>query len=376
MSLCLSLSRRPRSHSPPPPPALRSVGHPFPALETFCDSFDLPSMSDMEHAHTPYVVVLAQAAAAWKAAHGGTLPTAYDDKQAFKATVAAMARELRESELNLEEACNEAFRVYAPPQIGDALQALLDAPETATPSADATHFRVLLGALRGFIEDPSEGGGRPPLSGRIPDMHSDTAKFVALQELYQTQAAEHQAAIARRAGAILQALGRPADEIPDGVVSTFCKNVLNVNFVRTRSYAEERAAPLLDDSAVYEMADESLYPQTPLLWYLGLRGADAFYAAHGRYPGADDATLAADAAEVWALVSALMEQRGFSCEHVSEKHAAEIARYNACEPHAVAAIVGGVASQEAVKIITHQYTPMQNTCVYNGIAATMGVHEF
>ena len=42
----------------------------------------------------------------------------------------------------------------------------------------------------------------------------------------------------------------------------------------------------------------------------------------------------------------------------------------------IAAVVGGVASQEAVKLITGQYVPFDDTYVYNGIASTAGVYRF
>jgi amyloid beta precursor protein binding protein 1 len=35
----------------------------------------------------------------------------------------------------------------------------------------------------------------------------------------------------------------------------------------------------------------------------------------------------------------------------------------------VAAILGGVGSQEAVKVLTQQYVPVDHTFVYNGIAS-------
>jgi amyloid beta precursor protein binding protein 1 len=43
--------------------------------------------------------------------------------------------------------------------------------------------------------------------------------------------------------------------------------------------------------------------------------------------------------------------------------------------HNIAAFMGGVAAQEAVKIITHQFTPLNNTFVYNGIACIGGSYE-
>jgi amyloid beta precursor protein binding protein 1 len=40
------------------------------------------------------------------------------------------------------------------------------------------------------------------------------------------------------------------------------------------------------------------------------------------------------------------------------------------ELHNVAAFMGGAAAQEAVKVITHQWVPANNTFVYNGVAGT------
>ena len=37
------------------------------------------------------------------------------------------------------------------------------------------------------------------------------------------------------------------------------------------------------------------------------------------------------------------------------------------EVHNIAAVMGGLASQEAVKLITHQYVPLNNTWIFNGV---------
>ena len=60
---------------------------------------------------------------------------------------------------------------------------------------------------------------------------------------------------------------------------------------------------------------------------------------------------------------------------VSRDHAVEVTRYGAAELHNIAAIVGGVASQEAVKLITHQYVPINHTWLYNGISSLAAVLE-
>jgi amyloid beta precursor protein binding protein 1 len=45
-------------------------------------------------------------------------------------------------------------------------------------------------------------------------------------------------------------------------------------------------------------------------------------------------------------------------------------RFGAGELHVIAAIVGGMAAQESIKIITKQFTPVSGTLVYNGIMGT------
>jgi hypothetical protein len=61
---------------------------------------------------------------------------------------------------------------------------------------------------------------------------------------------------------------------------------------------------------------------------------------------------------------------------LTRKHAEEIVRYGGCELHTISAVVGGVAAQEAVKVLTHQYVPLNNTYVYNGICCVGACYEF
>jgi amyloid beta precursor protein binding protein 1 len=49
-------------------------------------------------------------------------------------------------------------------------------------------------------------------------------------------------------------------------------------------------------------------------------------------------------------------------------HAKEIVRAGGGEMHTVAAMMGGVAAQEAVKILTGLFIPVDNTLICNGIS--------
>jgi amyloid beta precursor protein binding protein 1 len=171
-----------------------------------------------------------------------------------------------------------------------------------------------------------------------------------------------------------------------------CKQARFLRALRVHSAAGEAA---LDDAtcaalraAFAEAAEAAEAPpedaehareHAPVVWYAALRAADAFAQAHGRVPGAaagDD--LAADAEEVLRLGHALLARAGVDeagRAALSIKHAAEVVRYGGCELQMTAAIIGGIAAQEAVKILTHQYVPLDNTYVYSGITGISAVMQ-
>jgi amyloid beta precursor protein binding protein 1 len=157
------------------------------------------------------------------------------------------------------------------------------------------------------------------------------------------------------------------------------------------------------------LADEGTNARSASLYVL-LRAADAFYAAHGRWPGApppespassppDPAAAAAAAAAalsgpagapyeedvpvlrslaqqlladlgVGSSASASAPASATSAAVVDGDYVAEVVRWGAAELHSVAAVVGGVASQEATKVLTRAFVPVASTLVYDAVACT------
>ena len=58
---------------------------------------------------------------------------------------------------------------------------------------------------------------------------------------------------------------------------------------------------------------------------------------------------------------------------VSDDLVGEVVRCGAGELHVVAAVVGAIASQEAIKLITGQYVPVGGTLIYNAMSCTSSV---
>ena len=127
--------------------------------------------------------------------------------------------------------------------------------------------------------------------------------------------------------------------------------------------------------------------QTPILWYLAMRAALRYQNRRGRYPGTPlnmpAHELDADTDAVWSELLALSAQyfpnSNMPCAELEgclkREHAAEVSRLGACELHNIASLGGGVAAQEAVKILTHQYIPLDNTYVYNGLSGNATTYK-
>ncbi len=80
-------------------------------------------------------------------------------------------------------------------------------------------------AIREFCEN--EGLGQLPLRGTIPDMVSDTERFVALQNAYKSKAQQDIQSVMTRVERLLVNINKPYDFINEKLVKLFCiRNVL------------------------------------------------------------------------------------------------------------------------------------------------------
>lgn len=79
------------------------------------------------------------------------------------------------------------------------------------------------------------------------------------------------------------------------------------------------------------------------------------------------AELEGDASALLALGQSLLGEAGIGGVRLPDDAAAEMCRWASCEPHAMAAIVGSIGSQEAIKLLTGQFVPVEGTLYYNAV---------
>jgi len=235
-------------------------------------------------------------------------------------------------------------------------------------SEKSDEFWVLAAALKEFVEN--EGKGELPLSGSIPDMAADTTSYINLQRVYHEKAASDIAAVASRVDAIIARTGRTrAHSITPDTIKKFCKNARFLKVIRFRSLEEEYNHETAKSSAI---ASELEQPDNNLAYYVLFRAVDRFYAVHSRYPGYfdDNLQMETDISTLKTYVTAVLSELSIPTHAVKDEPIHEMCRFGASELHNIASIMGGVASEEIIKLITHQYVPINNTYIHNGMNST------
>lgn len=340
------------------------INDPFPELKNFADSMDLEAMDDAQHAHVPYVVILIKALDVFRKKHEGKLPSNKDEKDEFKQIVASMQRSPQEG--NFSEALDNAYKAWVPYSIPEPMKQVLEL-NTENKTSD---FWVVSRAIAQFVRDC----GKLPLAGAVPDMTASTESYVRLQEIYGNRAEGDFAAITAHIATIHQELNL-TKPVPQEFVKRYCQNAMSCEVFTFRTLEEEFRPCSLEEGGV-DLACECEDEDSLIQWYLGLRAADAFRQTSQHWPGelcgdTDEAGLATDLSALMQAANKLVE--AYKAEGVSaEKDVLEeIVRCGGAELHTTSSVLGGMASQEAVKLLTKQYSPLNNTLIYNGYHGKM-----
>ncbi|CAA2975460.1 NEDD8-activating enzyme E1 regulatory subunit AXR1-like isoform X2 [Olea europaea subsp. europaea] len=335
------------------------LNNPWPELRRFAETIDLDVADPVAHKHTPYIIILIKMAEQWAKCHGGTLPSTREAKKEFKDLI--KARMIASDEDNYKEAIEASFKVFAPRGISPHLQQIIN-DSFAEVNSSSSEFWVMVAALKEFISN--EGGGEVPLEGSIPDMTSSTELYVNLQKIYQAKAEADFLVMEQCVRKILKKIGRDPDSISKANIKSFCKNARKVKVCRYRPIEDEFNSPILPELQKY-LTDEDYC--VAVGFYILLRAADRYAANYNNFPGQFDGEMDEDISRLKTIAVTLLGDLGCNGSTLTEDLINEMCRYGAAELHAVAAYVGGIASQEVIKLITRQFVPMCGTFIFNGI---------
>ncbi|PPS01517.1 hypothetical protein GOBAR_AA19139 [Gossypium barbadense] len=347
------------------------LNNPWPELRGFAEAIDLNVQDPVAHKHIPYVVILVKMADEWKTSHGGTLPSTREQKREFKELLKARMAAMDED--NYKEAIDASFKLFAPQGIN--LQQIIN-DSCAEVGSSSSDFWVIVAAL---------------------EVH-----YVNLQKIYQAKSEADYLVLEERVRNILKKIGRDPHSIPKATIKSFSKNARKLKVCRYRSIEDEYNNPspaelqkyLTDEDyssyiflsiAVVNFMQEFIANEgggeVPLEgsipdmtsstiavgFYILLRAVDRYAANFNHFPGQFVGGLDEDISRLKTTAVSLLNDLGCSGLTLTEDLINEMCRFGAAELHAVAAIIGGIASQEVIKLITKQFVPMTGTFAFNAI---------
>ncbi|PIN22163.1 NEDD8-activating complex, APP-BP1/UBA5 component [Handroanthus impetiginosus] len=335
------------------------LNNPWPELRSFAETIDLDTTDPVFHKHTPYVIILIKMAEEWAKTHDGNLPSTREEKKAFKDLI--KARMIASDEDNYKEATEASFKIFTPQGISPSLQQIIN-DSCAKVNSNSSDFWVLVAALKEFIAN--EGSGEAPLEGAIPDMTSSTELYVNLQKIYQAKAEADFLDMEKHVRKILKKIGRDPDSISKATIKSFCKNARKLKVCRYRPIEDEYNSPVQLELQKY-LTDEDY--SISVGFYILLRAVDRLAANYNSFPGQFDGAMDEEMSRLKTTAISLLNDLGCNGSTLTEDLINEMCRYGAAELHAVAAFIGGIASQEVIKLITRQFVPMSGTFIFNGI---------
>lgn len=320
---------------------------PWPELLEFAREMttNIDRLDNHAHGHLPYVVILLYYLEKWKESHDMAYPTAYKDKTAFRQMVAEGARTNNPEggEENFDEAVAAVNRNVKVVQLETSLKEVFD-HEPSTDFEKRSSFWMIAGAIKSFYQKH----GCLPLPGGLPDMKAESNVYVKLQNIYKAKARKD-------AKEVLETVKTSpgGDLIDPAEVDMFCKNASFVKLVNGTSGNSDLGKIYEDEKQKDEMAEVAMMPRSLFPIYLAL--------------SATSHNPTATAEEIVASISATVP--GVADDMRVLHIAKEIARAAGGELHNLSALTGGLVAQETIKIITKQYVPVDNTCIFDGIGS-------
>ncbi|KIW33629.1 uncharacterized protein PV07_00465 [Cladophialophora immunda] len=329
---------------------------PWPELDAEIDALgDLSSLSDHDHGHIPYILILLHYLRRWKLDHNDKYPSSFKEKTEFRDLVKSGARTNNPEggEENFDEACAAVLKSIAPPPLGSGCKEMMSMPSCTNLTTDSANFWVVANAIKKFYDTH----GVLPLPGTLPDMKATSADYVKLQTIYKTKARADVAEVTKLVRQIETSLSRTASQVPDSEIESFCKNASHVRVLTNQNKDTLPSLRLmLPDpkissrlGSIIENDWESLFP--------------VFIALNSKSFSSDTppnvASLSSDPETQDNITNAITE----------------VERAGGGELHNISSILGGMVAQEAIKLLTRQYVPVDGTCVFDGIKSKSGVFK-
>lgn len=335
---------------------------PITGLLEWVESIDFDA-ADAEFGNIPYVAILIRYIRKWAEEKGDptAFPSTYQQKKELKALIHAGKRSSDQE--NFEEAITAVNSVVQSRKVPSTIIDIFNNVKCNKINDQTPIFWLMARALREFYYNSNQGKEQYlPLSGAIPDMKSDSERYIALQKIYKDQAQKDSQAVFDHLQT-LKPLAPQVESISLDQVSTFCKNSYHLHVSDSIPIHEEWSKTVVLDDLKNE--DSSLW------FWLVFRARHYVASTSNKILGSGSSDFNKDLNLLLNTTSLIPS--GLEISEPSpkaKKFMEQILTGPSSELATTASILGGLIAQELTKLFTQQYVPSKSTCIFNGLEST------
>lgn len=344
--------------------------NPWPELIAAAASLgDLTSMDDHQHGHIPYVLILLHLLEQWKISHEGNAPANYKEKTEFREFVRSQARtdNAEGGEENFDEAVAAVLKTVSPFNLRSTLREIFDMDQCKQLTAESVDFWIIAHAIGLFYTKHAI----LPLPGALPDMKAQSADYVSLQNIYKTKARQDMEEVTNTVRQLESQLGRTLPPIPEREIEVFCKNAAHIKVVHGRPIPQISSDS--DSVTLKSIRTELGNPDSLISVFIAIQILDGVVdelqadGKRGQRSIDDDGLWKSHTERILALLTRddPTPLDGDARESI-DNAVLELRRGTGGELHNISSFGGGLVAQEALKVLTRQYGPLDNTCVFDG----------
>ena len=365
---------------------------PWKELVDFCNTFNLEKMDLIDHKNVPYFVILILALEKFRKNKNNPKanPKTKEEKEELKNIVKSfmLSTGTEGENENIEQAlskiyfCNDSYNnltTYKMEQIFDVIEKTPQKDLFSKSNNYMKLFFVYFISLKKFFEKNKTY----PLCGSIPDMISNTKNFISLKQIYNTKAKndhkEMRDMVNNEIKENKNLLSEDKKEL-DKLVNNLTNDQIDIVDILNKNWPQVSLFVYPDNEFEEEAKNfdpdqfDEQFQQLNFVWYLLFRASDKFFAKNKRYPGQNIDDFKKDVPTLFGLLkeeyNKLSSKPNLGNE-LNEDNTFEFCRMGRGYVPPVVSIVGSIASQEIIKLITYQFETVNNTIIYDGINVTL-----
>ena len=364
---------------------------PWKELVDFANSFNFEKMDLIDHKNVPYFIIIVQALEKYRKNKNdpNANPKNKQEEEEFKNIIKSymLSTGAEGENENIEEALSHHYyaKEYTKNLTNYKMEEIFNVIEK-TPQKDLFNksnkymklFFIYFITLKKYFEKYKTY----PICGNIPDMISNTSNFIGLKQIYNTKAKNEHDEMRKMINDEIKENKNLSEEDKkelDKLTNNLTNDDIDIIDILNKNWPQVSLFVYPDND--FEEEGKNLDPdeledpnhKLNFVWYLLFRASDKFVEKNKRYPGQNTDDFKKDVPELFGLLKEEYNKLSNKPDLenlLNEDNTFEFCRMGKGFVPPVVSMVGSIASQEIIKLITYQFETVNNTIIYDGINVT------